>query len=299
MTTLTIPNTGCLDAALIMFRNTPETKDCSFLFVEGEGDEKFWNGRIAEKMCCVVFVVSFENNNQRKTGKLEVIKNVRQLNNNHKSKINGFLGIIDNDFDALVCFPKENNLCVTDTHDLETLLLYSPSVFKKLLGEFGDSSVIANFEKNLGKTVQNYLLELALPFAQIEWLKQNLQPELQLKELHKNETVLIRHKWQLNTLRLYELVKNAGIDVDSPQSKQLLTTVENVSPWLLCNGHVMTEILGIGFQNGALGNNKNATSERISSYLRAAIDKNELYQTELCQSVFNWQKINVPYTVLS
>lgn len=296
MMTLTIPDTDCLDAALIMFRNTPENKNCSFLFVEGENDEKFWTGYISEKSCYIVFVVSFQKNNLKKTGKSQVIDNIQTLNRNNK--ITGFLGIVDDDFDTLFGKRKEDNVCVTETHDLETFLLSSPFVFKKLLGEFGDSSVITDFEKKIGKNVQDYLFELALPFAQIEWVKQNLQPELQLKELHKNETVLIRNKWQLDTLRLYELVKNAGIDVDSSQSKQLLTEVENISPWLLCNGHVMTEILGIGFQNGALGNNKNATSERISSYLRAAIDKNELYQTELCKSVFNWQKINAPYIVL-
>lgn len=41
MTPLTISDTQGLDAALIMFRASPENKNCSFLFIEGESDEKF------------------------------------------------------------------------------------------------------------------------------------------------------------------------------------------------------------------------------------------------------------------
>lgn len=80
MNTLTISDMECLDAALIMFRNTPETKNNCFLFVEGEDDEKFWNGYITDNHCCIVFVVSFTKNNQKKTGKLQVLKNIRSLN---------------------------------------------------------------------------------------------------------------------------------------------------------------------------------------------------------------------------
>jgi len=295
MKPLTIPDTQGLDAALIMFRDSPENKRCSFLFVEGENDEKFWNGRILEKTCCIVFVVSFQRNNEKKTGKTAVIKNIRSLN---KSRLDGFLGIIDNDFDALTYLPRENNTCVTDTHDLETLLLNSPSVFRGLLAEFGNSQLIDDFEKRIQKNIQEYLIELALPFAQIEWLKQHLQSSLELKDLHKNNTILIPDKWCLNQTELHTITSAKGIDMTSSLSQQLLKKTDYINPWMLCNGHTMIDILSIGFQKGALGNNNRATSDNISSYIRGAIDKIELHQTELCQSIFNWQSNHSQYQVL-
>ncbi len=295
MTPLYISDTQGLDAALIMFRAAPENRNCSFLFIEGESDEKFWQSRIVEKKCCIVFLVSFTENNKRQTGKTAVIKNIRSLNN---STIGGFLGIIDNDFDALLCLPRENNTCVTDTHDLETLLLRSPTVFNKMLAEFGDSQLIANFEKKTQQSIQDYLIELARPFAEIEWLKQHLQPILETKGLHKNNTILHPDTWCLSQTNLHAMVKARGMDIDSAPSQQLLIEIAHIDPWLLCNGHNMIDILSIGFQNGALGNNKRAITDTIASYVRGAMDKEELYQTELCQSMFIWQNNHSPYQIL-
>ncbi len=295
MKPLYIPDTKGLDAALIMFRASPENKNCSFLFIEGDSDEKFWHSRIEEKKCCIVFLGSFSENNKRQTGKTAVIKNIRTLNN---SKINGFLGIIDNDFDGLMCLPRENNTCVTDTHDLETLLLRSPVVFKKILAEFGDNQLIAHFEKKAQKSIQDYLIELALPFAQIEWLKQQLQPGLELKDLHKNNTVISPDTWLLDSKKLHEVVTSKRIDINLSLSQQWLKKIENIDPWMLCNGHSMIDILSIGFQHGILGNNKKVITETIASYIRGAIDKDDLYQTELCQSIFNWQKFHPPYQII-
>lgn len=297
MNTLTISDTQCLDAALIMFRNTPETKNCSFLFVEGEDDEKFWNGYVAEK-CCIVFITSFTKNNAKKTGKLQVIENIGLLNKS-RSKIKGYLGIVDNDFDSLSSISQEDNICVTETHDLETLLLSSTSVFKKVLAEFGDSQLIVDFEKKINNSIQNYLIELNLPFFQILWLRKNLNPSLILDDFYKNNTILIKDTWQVDKDKLFLLARNQGVDFQENKSKIILQKIENANHWLLCHGHIMTYILANSFQNGVLANNKNATSERISSYLRGAIDKIELYQTELCQAIFNWQNNNQPYVILS
>ena len=295
MTPLFISDTRGLEAALTMFRAAPENKNCSFLFIEGESDEKFWQSRIADKKCCIVFLVSFSENNKRQTGKTAVIKNIRFLNN---STIGGFLGIIDNDFDALLCLPRENNTCVTDTHDLETLLLRSPVVFRKMLAEFGDSQLIANFEKKTQQSIQDYLIKLVLPFAEIEWLKQQLQPILETNDLHKNNTILHPDTWCLSQTNLHAMVKTRGMDINSTPSQQLLKKIAHIDPWLLCNGHNMIDILSMGFQNGALGNNRRAISETIASYIRGAMDKKELYQTELCQSMFIWQNGHFLYQIL-
>ncbi|ASF45066.1 DUF4435 domain-containing protein [Methylovulum psychrotolerans] len=293
--TLCLPDTHSLDAALLMFRQNPAYKQCSFLFVEGEGDEKFWNGRIAENLCCIVFVVAFAQNNLRKTGKIAVIENIRALNAS-RSAIDGHLGLIDNDYDSLACLPRDNNLCVTDTHDLETLLLRSPAVFRKILAEFGDSQCIAAFEQQINKPIQAHLLALALPFAHLEWFKQHTLPSLELKDLHKNDTVLIRQAWRVELFQLYAVASRKGI---AATEEHLLNDTAQCDPWLWCNGHTLLEILAIGFQHSALGNNKKATSDSIANYLRGAIETAELYQTELGQAIFHWQAEHPPYRIVN
>ena len=143
MKTLPVLDIDELDAALELFRDNPENKDCSFLFIEGESDEKFWCGQVLKEKCCIVFRVSLDY--YRKNGKLEVIENIHSLNKSQIS-INGYLGIVDDDFDTLFNVTAQNNICTTETHDLETLLLSNPTVFTKVLAEYGDKKLIANFE---------------------------------------------------------------------------------------------------------------------------------------------------------
>lgn len=293
---LYIPDQAGLDAELRMFRDSPENKNCSFLFVEGESDEKFWNSRIIEKGCCIVFVVSFTENNRKQTGKTVVNKNIRTLN---KSNLDGFVAILDADYDSLLNLPRENNICVTETHDLETLLLKSPFVFRKLLSEFGDSQLITAFESKNQTTIHNHLIDLTLPFARIEWLKQSLNPSVNLGDLHKHNTILPPEQWCLNQDQINEIAQNKGVDATSQTSQELLQRLHDIDPWLLCNGHTMIDILSIGLQKGAIGKNKTATSDNIASYIRGAIDNHHLYQTELCQSIINWQNNHSPYKVLA
>ena len=175
----------------------------------------------------------------------------------------------------------------------------SRNISKKLLSEFGDSQLIVEFERKNQKTIQNHLVDLTLPFARIEWLKQCLYSSLQLGDLHKHNTILPPDQWSLNQEQLDETVQKKSIDITSGKSQEVLQRLNNIDPWLLCNGHTMIDILSIGFQKGVIGKNQTATSDNIASYLRGAIDKNNLYRTELCQSIFNWQNNHMPYKVLT
>lgn len=296
MTSHYVSDLAGLDAELIMFRNSPENKNCSFLFVEGDSDEKFWNSRIQEKDCCIVFVASFSDNNKKKTGKTAVNKNIRTLN---RSRIDGFLGIVDADYEGLLCLPREENIYSTEIHDLETLLLRSPLVFRRLLAEFGDSGLIADFENKVQKKIQDYVLELALPFSKVEWFKQNQIPSLELKNLHKNNTILIREQWFLDQTKLHSFLSDKGLDMYSEKYQTLLEKIECIDPWMLCNGHTMLDILALGFQHGVLGSDTRATSDNIARYIRGAMETEELHKTELCQSIFDWQNNNIPYKVLA
>jgi hypothetical protein len=97
----------------------------SFLVVEGDDDHRFWSSRVAT--CCCELVIG--------DGKPNVLGALERLD---RTAIDGVLGIVDDDFDALEgrVLPSPN-LVVTETHDLECLLLRSPAL-NRVLAELGD-----------------------------------------------------------------------------------------------------------------------------------------------------------------
>lgn len=108
----------------------------AFLLVEGKmSDLPFFRHYINNLQCQLI----------PSHGKDNVIEIIRILDN---EKFNGILGIIDADFWHV---KKEkspsNNLLLTDTHDLETMLIASPS-YNKLLTELGSERKISSFTKN-------------------------------------------------------------------------------------------------------------------------------------------------------
>ena len=70
---------------------------------------------------------------------------------------------------------RANNLFITDTHDLETMLLKSPAL-ETLLIEFGSDTKIKELTHQLGKSVRDILLDSGTPIGYLRWVshKENL-----------------------------------------------------------------------------------------------------------------------------
>ena len=84
----------------------------------------------------------------------------------------GVVVIVDADFWRLEGVePTSPNLFITDTHDLETMLLESPSL-EKLLDEFGSEQKIANFIANSKMNLRQALLTAARPIGYLRWASQ-------------------------------------------------------------------------------------------------------------------------------
>ena len=84
----------------------------------------------------------------------------------------GVVAIIDADFWRLDRRgPTSPNQFITDTHDLETMLLESPSL-EKLLDEFGSEQKITNFTVNNKTDVRQALLTAAGPIGYLRWASQ-------------------------------------------------------------------------------------------------------------------------------
>ena len=97
----------------------------SFLIAEGDTDTRVWENLVDSTKCCVENAFNKDNA-------------VKVLNILEQANFAGVLAVVDADFDILEkTVPLSRNLLLTDTHDLETMLLKSPALEKVLREQYG------------------------------------------------------------------------------------------------------------------------------------------------------------------
>ena len=89
----------------------------------------------------------------------------------------GVLVIVDSDFWKLENInPNTSNILLTDFHDLESMIIKS-NALDKVMSMFGSETKITNMHKS----IQEILLESALPIGFLRWLSSETQDNLFLK----------------------------------------------------------------------------------------------------------------------
>ena len=122
----------------------------SFVLVEGEiSDLKFYSNLIDRDECQIVPA----HNKDNALGALEMLE---------RDEVSGVIAIVDANFmDFKVGRRTSPNLFVTDTHDLETMILNSPAL-EKILIEFGSAMKIDRFIQETGKEIRQALLDVEI-----------------------------------------------------------------------------------------------------------------------------------------
>lgn len=131
----------------------------SLLIVEGPTDKKLYGQFIDTSRCQIIIAYS-------KATAIEALSTLE------KDNCLGILAIVDADFDVLEdTLSTSHNLLLTDTHDLETMMLQSPAL-EKLLTEYCSEGKMATFEEKHGKDVRAKLVESATPVGYLRWASQ-------------------------------------------------------------------------------------------------------------------------------
>ncbi|MEG4347888.1 DUF4435 domain-containing protein [Microcoleus sp. A003_D6] len=139
-------------ATQIRLLRTDKQYSGSFLIAEGDTDARVWKNLVDSTNCRV------ENAHNKDNA-------VKVLNILEKDNFAGVLAIVDADFWILEGTVNSNpNLLLTDTHDLETMLLKSPSL-EKVLSEHGSEQKVKDF----GKDIRQTLLESAKVIGYLRW----------------------------------------------------------------------------------------------------------------------------------
>ena len=259
----------------------------AFLIVEGSTDARVYEQFINESTCKLY-------DGHGKANTLNVLEILE------KDKFNGVLAIVDSDFFILDNYkPSSTNVQITDSHDLESMILSSKTL-ENVLSEFASGPKIAAF----AKPIREALLESATPIGLLRWLSTPAKEGLLLK---------------CSELRFYRFIDRASLSTDidelinevlskSSNKTQFKPIKERVTillseghdVWQVCSGHDMAEILCIGLRH-IFGNRRarQLCPEAVEGLLRVAYDSSLFCLTRLYKSIKEWEKINSPFCVLS
>ncbi len=252
----------------------------SFMLVEGKQDSRFWGPRVRKDACQLV-IADGKNNTLRAIARLDELG------------IQGVLGIADADLDHVQgSSPSSPNLLLTDTSDLETMLVRSHAL-ERVLAECGDPGRIRQFEAAAGRTVRDELLERGLAFGKLRWLCVRKGVSVEAGQFRVAEFVL-PDTWQLDTARLQQRACDAGIAGDQAELLADLAALPAADPWCVCRGHDLVTLLQLGLYR-VLGDKG---SRDMGAALRLAAQDASLRGTGLWTGIRDWERRNPPFQVL-
>jgi hypothetical protein len=261
------------------------------LLVEGTNDSKIYEKFVDEGRCALIPAY----------GKANALEAIAILN---KTRVAGILSIVDADFWHLHGIrPPAANVLVTDSHDIEVMMLESRA-FDNVLRTYGSKSKIRAFLKQHGAgDLRMVLFILALPIGRLRLLSEEHSWRLQFNGLNYAKllsgTLLVVDQREL-VRQVFSLT--SGYKVPSVDILTQLRKAEsrNCDPRQTCHGHDLTAILGLALRN-ALGtvSRKVATRDNIEKWLCLAYDIVEFAKTELYRAAKDWEIGNKPYVVFN
>lgn len=259
----------------------------AILIIEGGTDARVYGRFVNETECKLIPA----------TGKDMAISALEML---EKSGFKGVLTIVDTDFWKLDGVePDSLNVLLTDSHDLETMLLSSDAL-GNVLSEFGSDPKI----KKLGKPIRDVLLESGLFIGYLRWLSSPTKDNLSLKFKKLSFDKFVDEKTlSVDIDNLIKEVKtnskNSTLDENATKRKIIALGSGGYDPWQVCSGHDPVQILSIGLIN-IFGNHRGKTvaSEAVDGILRVAYDYSHFSLTKLHDSIRGWEKANSSFRVL-
>lgn len=261
----------------------------TFLIVEGKtADLRVYRRFVDLEICQIIPAYGKEN----AIGALEILEN---------DGFAGVLTIVDADFWRLEGKKlTSSNMFITDSHDLETMILKSPAL-EKLLVEYGSVKKIEKFTQQHSQDLRQVLLDLGRSVGSLRWISLQRNLSLTFEDIvfsrFINQKMLV-----LDSIKMIRTVKNKSNrpDLDEKDLQKGINEMINSDhdPWDLCTGHDLVNILSLGLRN-TLGSNKvnDVQPELLEKFLRAAYESVYFFATQLYQSLKAWEHDNQPFRI--
>jgi hypothetical protein len=233
----------------------------AIVLVEGDSDSRYFSNIYR---CKVVFA----------DGKSNALSVLDILEGEGYS---GIVCIVDADFWHLDGnIPKKDNVLITDTHDLETMMLQTQA-FDKLISEYKSS------------------------IGYLRWVSERLKLKLDFKDLDFGKFV-DRRTWAVDQEKMLHLIiKRSKIHMD--QKAVIIDELDELhkqSPdvWQICSGHDLLNMLSVGLKT-VLGthDSKSVDHDVLARSLRLAYERNLFEKTRLYGELRQWEQNNAGYSI--
>jgi len=273
-------------------RMTRSQHDGSFILVEGDSDIRVYRRFVNQQECLLILA----HNKDNAIGALAILE---------EDNFTGILSIVDSDcWNLETAYPSSPNLFLTDTHDLETMILATSEVQEKIFSEFGSDNRI----KTLRKSPIDMILEAVLPIGYLRWFsspsQDNLRVEFKkLMDFGKLEDFIDKNTLitNLNTLipKALECSANKELKEETVKKKIKSSLKAGHDPWQLCSGHDLLFVLTFGLCF-VFGNKKAKTlsPEHVEGMIRMSYEYAYFCKTRLYQSIKNWETTHSSFLVL-
>jgi hypothetical protein len=264
----------------------------AILLVEGDKDVLFFE-RFTDSDDCILIP---------SRGKENLLHAIQIL---ESERFRGAVGIVDADlWNILGQDCPSQNICITDHHDIEIMVLDSDALIH-ILREYGSPEKIKDFKRvHDSKDIRQALYNAVVPIGILRLISQKQELGLNFKGL-KYDRIIDRDRLEVVIDKLIPTVLSmSGFPKAITEVKEKLEkeseTYRNTDRRQLCCGHDVLAVLCIGLRK-ALGtlDSKTAHPDNLDSVLRLAYDSSSLSKTELYLCIKQWETCNPSYKVFA
>ena len=287
--------TDCIDLNYVrnqIWFTRKKLKKRAFALVEGTSDIGFYKSVINKDDTEIIPMGS----------KAAVVDTIKALN---VASIKGVIAIIDSDYDRLLGIEiEEENIIITDTHDIETMILQSDA-FEKFEDEFGDDEKIRLYEEEKGDDVLDKILGVGADIGKMRLISMRDGLNLDFSSVSIGDYFNDDLDFELmNYLRQVLYVSKKLGDKEQIHEKYRQEKGD-YDVWQLCRGHDLSEIITILFsgdgKSKSIGNRKAKyiKQEVVEQFLRGAYYAPiHFVKTSMYNSLLKWQMNNPGWNVI-
>ncbi len=279
-----------------MEKNYPSLKEKLFVITEGPYDYEFYSRFFNRETCEIRFANSKKN-------VIRIIDNL--LGEIPDEKQESFIGIVDRDFSFFYenCRNDPANIFMTDSHDLETMII-SEKIIERVLNRYEKSSVGGNFQRkaNVGIRDGNLLRRLIecsrliglslyinekygfnMIFKHINCKKKNVFLEFtEPSSLSINEKKLMEFICRRNPTKSKDFM--AAFSEEMSEKKEYFD-----HPMQICRGHdLMCVLLSEININYPQKNGKNVVLGDLERLCLELYEEEDFYKTDLYGNIKAW-----------
>lgn len=259
----------------------------AILAVEGTTDLRLFRNLTDNETCLI----------QSCDGKNNVLDVVKEL---EESDFEGVLGVIDADFwRILKISAPSQNIVLTDTHDIDSMLLFSPAL-NTVLAELIKTEKV----KKLKVSILDGVTRCAFPIGLLRLINEKSDGVYQFDFKRMNYGTFLNIGDFLTDLDLFlEHIKSISqeTDFDKETIVREIKDLErqNLDPLQICRGKDLIGIMTHGLKNN-FGNRRtnDLTSDLLNKDLRIAYNYEYFKNTNLRDEIINWEAVNSRYRIL-